>query len=122
MAVEGYNAYQRGAAPDDFSARGSARQRAAASVAQRQRDELRQRGISEYGDLVGAYEGAEQRAQEMLGERQRLAESTIAGMGAQALGAWAVCVVVVVLQQWPVLVSRQHEKLCGKACWRTTPY
>ncbi|QDP51235.1 MAG: hypothetical protein Unbinned1068contig1001_29 [Prokaryotic dsDNA virus sp.] len=85
-AAEGTRAILDQGAPGDFSARGSARQRAAASVAQRQRDELRQRGISEYGDLVGAYEGAEQRAQEMLGERQRLAESTIAGMGAQALG------------------------------------
>ena len=76
-AAEGTRAILDQGAPGDFSARGSARQRAAASVAQRQRDELRQRGISEY---------AEQRAQEMLGERQRLAESTIAGMGAQALG------------------------------------
>ena len=80
-----YNVYKAGA-PDDFSARGSSRQKAAARIAQDQRDKLRQRGISEYGDLVGAYEGAEQRAEGMLQDRQRLAESTVAGMGAQALG------------------------------------
>jgi len=55
-------------------------------AAQQRRGELRERGISEYGDLVGAYQEQEQRAQDMMGERQQLAESTIAGMGAQSLG------------------------------------
>ena len=53
---------------------------------QQKREELRQRGISQYGDLVGAFESAEQRAQQMIPERERLARSAISGASAQAFG------------------------------------
>ena len=71
---------------DDRNTQVSGSKASAARAWQAKREALRQRGLSEYGDLVGTYKEQEERARQMMADRERLALSTIGQMGAQSLG------------------------------------
>ncbi len=92
MPIPGFNYLGRalsdpfGGVADTRNTESSDAKASAARAWQAKRESLRQRGLSEYGDLVGTYKEQEERARQMMADRERLALATVGQMGAQSLG------------------------------------